>query len=227
MKRFTVKQAKEITGGGVQSVSKMDKAKTYNLPPSECLTGNKLKEIEGSVCSDCYAEKGLFAVFHKTVQPAQYRRLESLEHPKWSQAMAFLINRYSHEYFRWLSAGDVPNVEFLMNVHKVATLTPDTRHWLPTREYRIVKKYKALVGATQPENLVIRLSAHMVNGQPPSEIGLPTSTVHTLDHQWIMANSHICPANSQGNTCWGKQNGGIDCHACWSPVVQNVSYIKH
>ena len=171
MKRFTVKQAKEITGGGVQTVSKMDKAKTYNLPPSECLTGNKLKEIENSVCSDCYAEKGRFAVFHKTVQPAQYRRLESLEHPKWSQAMAFLINRYSHEYFRWLSAGDVPNVEFLMNVHKVATLTPDTRHWLPTREYRIVKKYKALVGATQPENLVIRLSAHMVNGQPPSEIG--------------------------------------------------------
>ena len=227
--KYTIKQANTITGGGLTQVSKMPEY-TYNLPAHECNVGSELVNVEGSVCEGCYALKGLFARYAKTINPAQYARLESLKNDEWVDAMAFLINHYhkhSHVYFRWHSSGDIQDLNHLIKICHVAFNTPDVFHWLPTREYKIAIEYMRWAGATQPENLVIRLSAHMVNGPAPSEIGLPTSTVHTLDHQWLMANSHICPANSQGNTCWGAKNGGIDCHACWAPLVQNVSYIKH
>ena len=61
----------------------------YNLPAWECVTGVKLQAVEGSVCSGCYAMKGRYRF--KNVKAALNRRLNSLTHPQWVEAMTVLV----------------------------------------------------------------------------------------------------------------------------------------
>ena len=185
--------------------------KASNLPAAECKTGAKLVKIPGSVCHECFARKGNYARYAKTVQPALYRRLDSIRHPQWVDAMVTLLERQTVD-FRWHDSGDLQSVEHLNRICQIASRTPNIRHWLPTREYKIVTDYRK-VGGTIPANLTIRLSAHMVDGAPPTGFGLPTSTVSSNGD----AN---CPAPKQGNKCG-------DCRRCWNPAVQNVAYGLH
>ena len=75
--------------GGLSKPSKMP-GWAIGLPAAECKTGKKLVDVENSVCSGCYANKGcyVFAV----VQAAQYRRLAAIKNPYWVDAMTTLIN---------------------------------------------------------------------------------------------------------------------------------------
>ena len=81
------KEAKEITGG-LSAPGKMPEG-SYNLPASACQTGAKLREIPGTPCYGCYAFKGRYNF--PNVKDALTRRLESLGHRDWVQAMAVLI----------------------------------------------------------------------------------------------------------------------------------------
>ena len=221
--RYTIKQANIITGGGLTQVSKMPEY-TYNLPAHECNVGAELVNVEGSVCEDCYALKGLFARYAKTINPAQYARLESLKNDEWSDAMAFLINHYSHKYFRWHSSGDIQDLAHLIKICHVALNTPDVFHWLPTREYKVVNEYIE-IGGNIPANLNIRLSAHMVDQSIPV---VPTQlTSSSVYIEQVPAKSWLCPAQDQGNKCDGRNEGGMNCRACWDRTVREVTYHKH
>ena len=81
---MNLKEAKKITGG-LSSPSKMP-GYAYNLPAWECVTGVKLQAIKGSVCSGCYAMKGRYRF--PNVKDALNRRLNSLTHPQWVEAMS-------------------------------------------------------------------------------------------------------------------------------------------
>jgi hypothetical protein len=133
---------KAITGS-LSKPSKMP-GHAYGLPAKECKTGSKLVKIKGSTCHGCYALKGCY-VF-KVVQAAQYKRLESIKHPKWVEAMAAQIGAKRNKFFRWHDSGDVQDVEHLSKIFAVCRLTPDTAHWMPTRE-AWVKKYLDLAPA--------------------------------------------------------------------------------
>ena len=74
--------------GGLAKPSKMP-GWAYGIPAAECKTGEILKKIKGSTCEGCYAEKGCY-VF-PIVQAAQYRRLESINHPQWSTLWQLLL----------------------------------------------------------------------------------------------------------------------------------------
>lgn len=206
------KDAWEIVGG-LSEPSKMP-GWGYGLPATECVMGSALRHIKGSVCASCYALKYRY-VFPNTLQ-AQYRRLESLKHPLWVEAMSLLINSRckGEPYFRWHDSGDLQGVWHLENIVQVCLNTPNVRHWLPTREYSMVKAFLAK-GGTVPDNLCIRISAHMVGGNPPS-LGLPTSTVSPPEKRRPFA----CPARAQGNVCG-------TCRACWDPSIPNVDYELH
>jgi len=162
-------QAREITGG-LSDPEKMP-GKAYGLPALECGVGSKLRAVKGSVCFSCYGYKGRY-VF-PPVQAAQYRRLASLTHPQWADAMVCLLNGESH--FRWHDSGDIQSLDHLQRIVEVATRTPNVAHWLPTREYAIVAAYRREFGAF-PDNLVVRLSAPMVGAQLPERAG-PSSMV--------------------------------------------------
>jgi len=190
--------------GGLSKPSKMP-GWAYGLPADECKTGGKLKLIPNSVCSGCYADKGCY-VF-PVVQAAQYRRLAAIRSPLWVGAMALLINSKKSKYFRWHDSGDVQDEEHLLKIFAVAKLTPETSHWLPTRE-AWTQKYLSAV----PDNLTLRFSIPMID-QPASGNWANTSTV-------VSGQGRTCPAPDQSNEC-------KDCRACWDPSVKNVAYGKH
>jgi hypothetical protein len=191
--------------GGLSRPSKMP-GWSYGLPAAECKTGSKLVNVEGSTCEGCYATKGCY-VF-PVVQAAQYKRLESISKPEWVDAMALLINSKRPDVFRWHDSGDVQDVAHLYKIFEVCELSPEKRHWLPTRE-AWTNEYLDQA----PGNLTIRFSMPMVD-QEPAGSWLNTSTVVTT------AGGRTCPAPDQGNICG-------DCRACWDPSVKNVAYGKH
>jgi hypothetical protein len=189
--------------GGLSKPSKMP-GWSIGIPAKECKTGGKLVNVKGSVCEGCYALKGcyVFAV----VQKAQYKRLEAIQHPDWVQAMATLINSKKPDVFRWHDSGDVQDLDHLEKIFKVCELTPEKRHWMPTREAWIKDHmHKA------PANLVVRFSSPMID-QGPVKSWPNTSTVSTK--------SRTCPAPDQDNACGS-------CRACWDPNVKNIEYGKH
>jgi hypothetical protein len=85
--------------------------------------------------------------------------------------MVHLISSKKSKYFRWHDSGDVQDLKHLAKIFKVARLTPDVAHWMPTRE-AWVKPYLARA----PKNLVIRFSMPMVD-QPAAASWPHTSTV--------------------------------------------------
>jgi len=195
---------KDITGS-LSKPSKMP-GHAYGLPAQECKTGSKLAKVEGSTCSSCYALKGCY-VF-KVVKAAQYKRLESIKHPRWVEAMAAQINSKRSKFFRWHDSGDVQDLTHLSKIYRVCELTPDVAHWMPTRE-AWVKKYAQFA----PANLVIRFSATMVDGDAPASWANTSTVVSNKDRA-------TCPAPQQGNQC-------KDCRACWDKSVKNVAYGAH
>ena len=196
------KEAREITGG-LSKPSKMP-GPAYNLPAWKCITGVKLQAIEGSVCSGCYALKGRYRF--PNVRMALARRLESLKHPRWVEAMVTLIQ--GEPWFRWHDSGDLQGPDHIKKIFEVCNQTPDTWHWMPTREARFLK---LMDPAVIPPNLIIRMSSHMID-QKPVTFWPWTSTVSS--------SSKTCPALDQGNSC-------RDCRACWDRKVDNVTYPKH
>ena len=196
------KEAKQITGG-LSAPSKMP-GPAYNLPAVACITGAKLVKIPGSVCHGCYALKGRYRF--SNVRMALARRLESLKHPQWVDAMVTLI--HGEPWFRWHDSGDLQSAWHLTRIFEVCNRTPETRHWLPTREARILSLMDPDI---IPSNLIIRMSSHMID-QKPVTFWPWTSTVSTK--------SKTCPAQDQGNQC-------RDCRACWNRKVANVTYPKH
>ena len=196
------KQASKITGG-LSAPSKMP-GPAYNLPAADCITGAKLVKVPGSVCAGCYALKGRYRF--NNVQSALRRRAASLMHPDWIDAMVALIS--GHEYFRWHDSGDIQSVEHLKRIFEVCKRTPDTKHWMPTREARFLRLMDPDI---IPSNLIIRMSSHMID-QGPVTFWPWTSTVSSV--------TKTCPAQDQGNKC-------MDCRACWDRKVANVTYPKH
>ena len=214
--------------GGLSKPSKMP-SYGYSLSAFKCKVGSKLRNIANSTCSDCYALKGRY-VF-PNVQEALDRRMDRLlNNPKWVEAMAFLINHYcknkvkmhrlkeatiTNNVFRWHDSGDIQSLDHLQKIVAIAELTPSVRHWLPTREVAMVRDYQKQYGEF-PSNLVVRISATMINGLP-HKFHRHTSTVSTakdFDLGWT------CPASKQGNKCG-------DCRACWDSNVENVTYPLH
>ena len=200
-----IKEAKAITGG-LTYTTKMP-GPSYNTPASRCITGARLRKVPGSVCSSCYALKGNYKRFPK-VEEALERRFQSLKHQAWVPAMATLIKK--HKYFRWHDAGDIQSPEHLQKIFRVCELTPETEHWMPTREAQFLKDIEP---STVPKNLIIRMSSHMVD-QPPVKFWPWTSTVISGQGQ------ASCPAPKQNNSCGS-------CRQCWDRSISNVSYGKH
>ena len=187
----------------------------YSIPASKCITGAKLRGIKGAICSICYALKGRY--IFQNVQTALLKRYESLDNPQWVDAIVALISnkRKKQTHFRWHDSGDIQSIGHLAKIVEIAKRLPETAFWLPTREYSMVGEYLTKIGAF-PDNLRVRLSAFMVDGEPPTAIaeryGLTTSGVSK--------EGFTCPAYKQGNFC-------LDCRACWDKNVKNINYKVH
>ena len=199
------KEASKISGG-LSAPGKMPEG-SYNLPATACQTGAKRREIPGTPCYGCYAFKGRYNF--PNVQAALARRLESITHPDWVQAMAVLIKGKKH--FRWHDSGDLQGPEHLKKIFEVCKRTPETQHWLPTQERKLLQ---FLDPDIIPSNLIIRLS-NAKNDTQPGQAWSHWSTVVSKPRA-----GHVCPAPEQGNSCG-------DCRACWNKDVKEVQYRIH
>jgi len=195
------KEAERITGG-LSAPGKMPEG-SYNLPAGACQTGAKLRLVPDTPCYKCYAFKGRYNF--PDVKNALQRRLKSLNHPQWVEAMTTLVKKKKH--FRWHDSGDIQSVQHLKNIYEVCVRTPATMHWLPTQE----RKYLPLPGSTYPKNLLIRLSNSKNNTKPGNAWTHWSTVVDT---------GGDCPASKQGNVCGS-------CRRCWDKSVKHVTYPKH
>lgn len=220
--KLTVKAAVETAGRVSAGNSKMP-GSTYAISAKHCKVGSKLATVKGSVCDRCYAlklqklrpsvDQGWTNNYLKATGMISRNMVE------WVKACVFQIERHfaksGQPYHRWFDSGDLQSVDMLKAICKVAVATPQIQHWLPTREAKIVKDY-IKAGGVVPDNLVIRVSATMIDDKPVAGYD-NTSTVH---RKGSAAVGHVCPASTQGNNCG-------DCRACWSKSVANISYPLH
>ena len=225
----TVKQAVSIAGR-VQDGNSKILGSTWSLPPTACKVGAKLIKVEGSTCSKCYDMKSYR--MYPSVRKGRDNNLTLWDNAETNgrdaiadlaTALAFQIDKISKKkqkkgeagamLHRWFTGGDLQSVAMLEAFAYVAKLLPHINFWLPTREKAIVNKFYAKT-LDIPSNLVIRVSAAMIDGQATAHQN--TSTVHK-DGDAI---GYDCPAYKQGGNCG-------DCTACWNSEVKNVSYKAH
>lgn len=224
-----IKTAKAITGG-LSAPSKMP-GRAYSTPAEFCKTGSKLALIPGTVCHGCYAlNRGNYA--WPNVKLALRRRYKSVMRAvdaerlfgawagakyreRWIEAMVTLIKAQSPAYFRWHDSGDIQSVAHIELIAEVCRRTPQTKHWIPTREIGIIKRW-IVNGGKIPDNLSVRISAHVI-GETISLKDAPKGiTISTVDS----GSGYRCPAQNQGNSCG-------DCRACWDNNIPAVDYHKH
>jgi hypothetical protein len=213
----TIKQLTEAVGG-LSKPSKMP-GYAYGIPAKDCILGSILRQKAGSVCSKCYALKGMY-VF-PVVKAAQQKRLDILRSTprQWESDMIDLIalkyrnRKGADRVFRWHDSGDIQSVAHLASIVRIARCLPTIRFWLPTRERTMVRDYLAGNPRGFPANLVVRISATMIGQDTAPLSGAVSSTVGA-------GIGHACPAYKQGGNCG-------DCRACWNNSVESVDYPLH
>ena len=138
-----------------------------------------------------------------------------------------------NNWFRWHDSGDIQGIWHLANIIEVCERTPDVNHWLPTREYEFVAGYLA-TGKRLPENLTVRLSAHMIDSEPvlPEHLrdalgSLPVSTVSSVST--IQSGFQIVEGKGsiECRAVEARDNKCGECRACWERRVRSVNYPQH
>ena len=210
---MTLSEAISIIGGPLSEASKMP-CHVFSLPTSSCKRGSVLRNLPGSVCSKCYAQRGHFCYAH--VQHKLNDKLKAINHPLWAQAMVLVLwIKERSGFFRWFSSGDLQSIEHLRNICKVARSTPHIQHWLATREVGALRGFFRQ-GYTLPDNLTVRLSSDFFEEKPNlkdfEKFGIVGSSVSQINFN--------CPASTQGNNC-------KNCRMCWDKKVKIVTYKRH
>lgn len=238
-KGLTLREAVAIAGV-LGKPSKMP-GYSYGLSALLCHRGSVMSKVPGSICSTCYALTDWYLTW-RPLHKGQGRRYAGLQHPQWEDAMVLQILHYTTPevpYFRWHDSGDLQGVWHLERIVRVCERTPWVKHWLPTREYEMVAAFLA-AGGVIPPNLTLRLSALMIDSEPPRELPgiplepgqvvippslyhLPTSTAHTPGVP--------LPVSGKGSiACAADRHPSykcLNCRACWDQRVRNVSYGQH
>lgn len=212
---YTKKQAVELAGN-VTKTSKMP-CDSYSLPTEACITGSKMAKIKGSICSNCYANKNNYHRFKANIMPMQLKRLDSIKSDNWVNAMIKLIG--NQPFFRWHDSGDIQSVDHFNKICQIAEAMPNTKFWIPTREYDIIKEY--VKTNVIPSNLIVRLSAMFVD----KAVIMPKS----LQNISNVVISNVHSINPIGTECESYKHGGKcnDCRKCWNADIKAISYKIH
>ena len=138
----TIKQANQNIGG-LSDAGKMP-ALSWNIPVEYCDTGSVLIEVEGSACFGCYADAGRYK-FSNVKNALENRFQKYLENRQlWVESVVFILNNSKLmqrvPFFRWFDAGDIIDLQHLMDIYQVARNTPHITHWLPTKELKWYKR---------------------------------------------------------------------------------------
>lgn len=231
VQKMTLKHAVSVAGK-VQPGNSKIVGSTYNLPTELCKTGQKLAKVSGSVCASCYATKIEKGIHGKTVLASEwnnYNKWVNCERSEWIHAIAKQIenrSRLKHKngkagagLHRWFSSGDLQGMGMLKAIVEVCKLTPNVKHWLPTKEKGIVNQYLRTVGDF-PDNLNVRLSDPMIDGN--QIIATDSKITRSSVQKTKELAGHLCPVTADKSR---KSCGS--CKACWDKSVQYIVYKAH
>ena len=164
-------------------------------------------------CQGCYATKGRYKF--GAVKDLREYNMEDWKRSGWVDAMVKAIGK--GKFFRWFDSGDIENEILAEKIVRVCKATPNTKHWIPTRTYKIPSIQAVL--DKMPENVVVRYSSDSVIGGKVS--GSHTSTIIQSEDNFIPSKGYsLCRAFARKGKC-------KDCRACWSKKVHTVAYIAH
>ena len=149
-------------------------------------------------------------MFRKSIRPALERRLASLKHPQWVEAMTILIQYYSPVKFRWHDSGDMQNEQHLEQILEAAANLPNTKFWVSTKEEALAEIFFKN-HMDRLANMTLRVSSSMI-GQAPLDYPLTCTSGYNEGVQ--------CPAHTQDNQC-------LDCEMCWDKTIKNINYKMH
>jgi len=220
----SIKQAEDNIGG-LSNTSKMPALST-GISVVHCDTGSVLIVVDGSACFGCYADGGRYNM--PNVKEALAKRFDKYkENPElWVCSIVYILRNSKLmqrvPFFRWFDSGDLIDLDHLIAIYKVAVNTPNISHWLPSKEWNLIKMTKFW----NVSNLVIRLSSPFKNKPfKPNQYNNSSvvltqaefdRTIDKADDTGIF----YCPAYSQDGEC-------KDCRACWNPDIECVAYRFH
>ena len=203
--------------GGLTRTSKMPWL-SYSLSPKHCKTGSALRKVPGSVCSKCYACKGMY-VFPVAKAAQKKRRQILLSNPEfWAGTIAALIEKKARyitddrRYFRWHDSGDIQNDDHYKAIIWIAEIVQSVWFYLPTKEARCVPTLTGQQRWRIPHNLTVRKSMRMIGSGPVDD---KLCTTVGWDGQFQ------CPAYSTADHKCGE------CRACWCQGFANINYNQH
>lgn len=185
--------------------------KSISLNAKSCKTGSKLAKKKGSVCYKCYALTGCYQF--PVVQDAMARRMEFFNSPNFIPIMVWLLSSLRKKKFRWFDSGDVQSVLMALNILEICRLTPEVKHWIPSKEVKIWREVLKI--EKLPKNVCLRISSPNIDQEPLKGFE-NTSTVHKDKKAFGLE----CIAYKQDGKC-------LDCEACFNKKVKNVSYPLH
>jgi len=227
MKRRSKEVLAEIASAKEIAISLSDPDKmpcsSYSIPASRCKVGSILRNVQGTVCENCFAfERGNYRF--RNVQACLEKRFQSLGNPEWVNAMETLIrhdNKGDTNYFRWHDSGDIQSEEHLANICEIARRLPQIKFWLPTKEWKVCRDYFA--SNPMPENLNVRLSIPRKNQDAPQEAEASDQFTYSevfTDTGKASNAAYVCPAYHQGRKC-------LDCRKCWDKENLITAYPEH
>ena len=163
--------------------------------------------------SRCYARRGRFAFPHN-------KSLLQTNLDIWNEdPVAFerdvIIAAFPSRFFRWHSAGDIPDLRYLGMMARVAQSIPETRFLCFTKKHELVNEYIAAYGEL-PGNLIIVFSA-WGDFLPDNPYNLPVAYVRFRNQQTsIPASAFQCPnycgeCVATGCSCWDLKPGQSVC----------------
>lgn len=192
---------------------------SWSLPALSTCPGSRDKHGNlVPVCQGCYATTGFYRM-KGAVATREHNRKDWMRADWWTDMVAALEGE---EYFRWFDSGDVYCETLAHRIFLVMQATPNTKHWLPTRSYKIPRIKRWLTKMKRLPNVMVRYSADRINQYNARKFGslvLDTS----LAKGRLLSKSggvHVCPAYLRGGKCG-------DCRWCWEDSINMIGYPAH
>lgn len=192
--------------------SKMGNVMHINLPPPMTCKGRPC------LTDGCYAMK--FYKIRKEVKKSWDSNWAVLQERRdlYFDAIAQAVDKVKPKMFRWHSAGDIPNFNYIMNMEDVARRNPDTRFMCFTKNYDLMSMLRAHKG------LVSGNSRYIVSAWPGMELEEWVKGLYPV--AWMHDEKNPDPnIPEDALPCSG---GCETCGVCWAlKPGQSVVFDKH
>jgi hypothetical protein len=198
----------------ISTTSKLDGVRSWSLQARETCPGSVGADGElVPACAGCYAVGGNYR--YPNVREPRIENRDDWQRPEWVSDMVAALR--NDRFFRWFDSGDMYALPLAEKILEVMTLTPDVRHWLPTRMHKFSKFASVIARMQALPNVMVRPSSDSVTGEYTA--GVHGSTIVPSIDQ-VPAGATLCHAANNAGKCGA-------CRACYSKDVPVVAYVAH